>query len=1138
MDPELLKRAHALLLHTGNLDALQDVLDQEPMFHEPEFHQALLKAIEAGAPEGVRYAYEGLFFLLHVRAHRRRATECANEAQTVQAPTPVYAPAYFLQLSRHLEGRIPPRRDRALSPAVDAELIRHDLREILGPAAVLPEYEPTPGTSWCAVVVACAACGHERLELRAQFIDLKIAPHLLEPLRAGHINSARCQCGCSMSLPERIWLHEGPLPHDVLQSLCCIWVLDESVLVFELPPGTPKDPKLQPMLIGRMQHLVRRLGLEPRGATDEESPSLFLVLAFDQEALLSELDELESAGYSEHQFEVTLDFLTRQLEQKTCSFEDALFVADKLVVERGQPWTASLTFETHDVGGRPLRLVALALLNEAIGRVQGAPIRAQAFFAGNTARALLATGRRGLAEAALARADDLMAQVTPEEQGASLIRSFLLDVRGNLLRHMKRYAEARVLIQAHEPPAPDASLEERFHHQRVLSGQALGSKRDRQYLKAIEAFPACIAGLEALEFEARASADQTVRAQLPAIRSSLSGALANWSSSYVDLADELESTTRAEGGEVGTDTSTGALDPAQLRTRALPLLQRALDISIRENDLRFATIQAHRMGLLQASLGNPAESRIWMQRTCELGETAGDFERLLHASHSLALFGLREGNGAEMLIHTERAAHALLRWLVAEGQNVLKPEVIPQISALALRAADLGADAARAIMVAESLKAARTSLGLRRELPGRLSHSQDERFQSLIRQREQLVTDLDEAMGDESAAVLAELSEIHARLEEARRERSLRDPVYARWCDITDIHLSDVVGLRSRLAILGPRTTFLGLCTALGGLWIYAIWAEGAQVIRVPWEEWPRQLPGLLAALQEDTGRTQEVLELLAEKLVAPFHSRLEGLSRDDRLIISSAPLFHLIPFAALPLHGDPLCARMPISQVQGLGVLEACAEAPQLPLRSVLCVGVASRPGLDKIPYARFEVMDIARTFEEANCSATILLNHEATVPTILSQAHAHDVLHLACHATWRPPEPPRLALQPDYSAGDSGDLTDVRILWELKLAPGALVNLSACESAHQTEGGGDISEGLVPAMLVAGARAVIASLWKIDDRLAHQFQCRLYQYLLTGLTPAMALSKTQRACLSGYLGEEMTRFDIWAAFVLFGFH
>ena len=98
--------------------------------------------------------------------------------------------------------------------------------------------------------------------------------------------------------------------------------------------------------------------------------------------------------------------------------------------------------------------------------------------------------------------------------------------------------------------------------------------------------------------------------------------------------------------------------------------------------------------------------------------------------------------------------------------------------------------------------------------------------------------------------------------------------------------------------------------------------------------------------------------------------------------------------------------------------------------------------------------------------------------------------------------------------------------------------MNLSACESAHQSEGGGDISEGLVPAVLIAGARAVIASLWKINDQLARQFQCTLYQHLVRGVAPAVALAETQRACLSGALGEEMTRFDIWAAFVLFGFH
>lgn len=993
MDPELLKRAHDFLLRAGSLEKLRDVFSQEPVLLEPEFHQALLRSIEYGPPENVRYAYEGLFFLLHGRAHRRRAEQCSNEAQTFQAFTPVYAPAYFLQLSQQLDGRIPPRRDRVLSPALDAALLQEDLHKVLGSKAHLPAYAPTPGTSWCAVVVTCAACGRERLELKAQFIDLKVAPQLVEPLRAGHIHSARCRCGCNISLPEHVWLHEGPLPHDNLQAVCCLWALDESVLVFELPPGTPEDPKLKPVLIGRMQHLARLLGFEDRG---KATSSIIMVLAFKQDVLLSEIDKLSGVDAADHLFEVTVDFLAHQLEQGASSFEDALFIADRLVAERGQTWTASLTFETHDAGGRPFRLMARALLSEAIGRVQGAPLRAQAFFAANTARALLATGRRGLAEAALARADDLMAQVDPHEEGASLIRSFLIEIRGDLLRHMKRYAEATALAQTHEPPAADASLEERLHHQRLLGRQALGLKRAGQYLRAIEAFSACVAGLEALEAEAQASTEQLVRAYIPAIRSSLSGALANWSSSYVELTNELE-VARAGGGGGGAaeDVSTPELDPVQLRRQALPLLQRALDISVGDNDLRFASIQAHRMGILQGALDNPVESRAWMQRACEFAEAAGDFERLVHASDALALFGLPERNGAEVLKQAERAAHALLRWLVAEGQNVAKPSLIERISAFALLAADLGADAARAIMVAESLKAVRTSLGLRRQLPGRLAEPQHERLQCLLRQREQLAMDLDAALEEESAAILAKLTETQAQLEEVRRERSLRDPVYARWCDVTDIRLSDVAGLRVRLARLGPRTTFLGVYTVSRGLWVYAIWPEGAQVVRVSWDEWPQQLPELLAALHEETG-WQEARELLAEKLVAPFHARLESLSREDRLILSFAPPFHLVPFGALPLQDEPLCARMTLSWVQGLGVLEACAETPQTPIRSVLCVGVPARPGLGKLPHARLEVMDIARTFQEAGGSATVLLDNEATVPAVLTQAHAHDVLHL----------------------------------------------------------------------------------------------------------------------------------------------
>ena len=1133
MDIELVKRAHEFLLRTGSLEKLRDVFSQEPVLLEPEFHQALLRLGDDGPPENVRDAYEGLFFLLHGRAHRRRAEQCPDEAQTPQASLPLYAPDYFIQLLQQLDGRIPPQRDRILTPALDAALIQEDLYKVLGPKALLPAYAPTPGTSWCAVVVACAACRRERLEIRAQFIDLKVAPQLVDPLRAGHIHSARCNCGCNISLPEHVWLHEGPLPHDDLQALCCLWALDESVRVFELPPGISANSKLNPMLIGRMQHLARLLGFEDR----REAPSsIMMVLAFDQEVLLNEIEKLSGVDAADHLFEMTVDFLAHQLEQEASSFEDALFVADRLVAERGQTWTASVTFEAHDVGGRPLRLVARALLSEAIGRVHGAPLRAQAFFAANTAQALLARGSSGLAKAALARADDLMAQVDPTEKEAIPIRSFLLEVRGDLLRHMKRYGEAMALAQEHEPPAADASLEERLHHQRLLGRQALGLKRAGWYRQALETFPTCVAGFEALEAEVRISTEQLVHARLPAIRSSLSGVLANWSSSYVELAEELEA-ARAGGG-AAEEVSTPELDPVQLRSQALPLLQRALDISMGENDFRFASIQAHRMGILQQALGNFMESRAWMQRACEFAETAGDFERLVLASDSLALFGLRERNGAEVLKYAERAAHALLRWLVARGQDATEPSLIERISAFALRAADLGADAARAIMVAESLKAVRTSLGLRRQLPGRLAEPQHEHLQALRRQSERLAIDLDAALEEESAAILAELKETQSQLEEVRRERSLRDPVYARWCDVTDIRISDVVGLRARLARLGPRTTFLGVCATLGGLWTYAIWPEGAQVVRVSWEEWPQQLPELLAALHEETGREQEVRALLAEKFVVPFRARLECLSQEDRLILSFAPPFHLVPFGALPFQGEPLCARMTLSWVQGLGVLEACAATPQTPIRSVLCVGVPARPGLGRLPHARFEVMDISRTFQEAGGLATVLLDEEATAPAVLMQAHAHDVLHVACHADWRPSEPPRLALQPDYGAGDSGDLTDTRILWELRLAPGALVNLSACESAHQFDGGGGISEGLVPSVLIAGARAVIASLWKINDQFARRFQCTLYQHLVSGKAPAVALAETQRACLSGALGEEMTQFNIWAAFVLFGIH
>ena len=149
---------------------------------------------------------------------------------------------------------------------------------------------------------------------------------------------------------------------------------------------------------------------------------------------------------------------------------------------------------------------------------------------------------------------------------------------------------------------------------------------------------------------------------------------------------------------------------------------------------------------------------------------------------------------------------------------------------------------------------------------------------------------------------------------------------------------------------------------------------------------------------------------------------------------------------------------------------------------------------------------------------------------------AGRRDVV-LAGHASPSDSEPEwgRLLLAPD-DRGDSGELSEDRIIDELPVKLGAFVNLAACGTAALQHRVGFVEGGLVSAFLAAGARSVLATPWSINDRLAARFQLEFYTRILAGAPPGVSLTETQRACIAGDLGAEMQEPEVWAGYHLFG--
>ena len=125
--------------------------------------------------------------------------------------------------------------------------------------------------------------------------------------------------------------------------------------------------------------------------------------------------------------------------------------------------------------------------------------------------------------------------------------------------------------------------------------------------------------------------------------------------------------------------------------------------------------------------------------------------------------------------------------------------------------------------------------------------------------------------------------------------------------------------------------------------------------------------------------------------------------------------------------------------------------------------------------------------------------------------------------------------------AAGDDGILTALEASY-LDLDGVDLVTLSACETAKGTAESGEGVQGLVSAFQMAGARRVVASLWRVEDEGTRRLMEGLYERILrkeNPLTPADALREAAVALRDWKGPDGKARFAApryWAAFVAYG--
>jgi CHAT domain-containing protein len=188
-------------------------------------------------------------------------------------------------------------------------------------------------------------------------------------------------------------------------------------------------------------------------------------------------------------------------------------------------------------------------------------------------------------------------------------------------------------------------------------------------------------------------------------------------------------------------------------------------------------------------------------------------------------------------------------------------------------------------------------------------------------------------------------------------------------------------------------------------------------------------------------------------------------------------------------------------------------------------------------LPETESEAEAIFKLYNENNLNAKVLLHDNANEKSIKSsELKQYKVIHFATHGfvNSEKPELSGLLLAQDTTGGEDGVLYSGEI-YNLKLNAD-LVVLSACETGLGKIQKGEGIIGLTRALLYAGAKNIIVSLWPVNDKSTTDLMVDFYRNLLAS-KGQQSYSKALRNAKLKMINEGKYSYPFfWSPFILIG--
>jgi CHAT domain-containing protein len=279
------------------------------------------------------------------------------------------------------------------------------------------------------------------------------------------------------------------------------------------------------------------------------------------------------------------------------------------------------------------------------------------------------------------------------------------------------------------------------------------------------------------------------------------------------------------------------------------------------------------------------------------------------------------------------------------------------------------------------------------------------------------------------------------------------------------------------------------------------------------------------------SGAAREDLEFLGDYFLSPIWEKLTELkTRKGKKHLCIAPHgpLHYLAFHLLLIEGKPLTDSWDVTYVPNTRIL--LANRGRQTIRRFrrpgpMAVGVSFEGTDAPLLEAVTEARDIA-----TEGRGSTLLNDEATEAAVHNSLRTASMVHIATHGSL--PSGAAAFQLISLAPGDGGD----GILYAHELAGRdlrglSLVTLSACETALGRFDAGDNLRGFLANLFLAGAEAVVGTLWPVETLAASTFFRAMYRELARNSSRMAAFIAAQDETR-----QQHPEFRDWGAFYYSG--